>query len=140
MDVKDRDAPKPSWDLLVALMGAPYGDDSVGTVLRLCEAVVSAGGRVQVWACGYATMLTQDSLSATKPSNVMRWADEYSSSAETVRSLVDRSAGSLRWSVCGFCSLERGATTHIGSVAVRPASTFGRRVRESATSVFVGVI
>ncbi|MBF6216470.1 hypothetical protein IU487_36465, partial [Nocardia puris] len=46
-------------DVLLALMGAPHASDLITTALRMVQALLEQGGRVQVWTCGYATTLTQ---------------------------------------------------------------------------------
>ncbi len=50
----------PTWDLMVILSGAPFGDESISTAIRYVETVSGLGGRVLVWGCGFSTWLTQD--------------------------------------------------------------------------------
>jgi sulfur relay (sulfurtransferase) complex TusBCD TusD component (DsrE family) len=132
-------ASAPAWDLLLVAMGAPYADDTVSTMLRLADASAARGGRVQVWTCGWATMLTQRSLGATKPRNALEWGTEYPSSAAWVQDFLLRHEGRTRWLSCRFCSEERGALDHVPEVRVRPAMSFARHVGESAKTVLVGV-
>lgn len=129
----------PTWDLLLVAMGTPFSDDSISTMLRLAEAAAARGGRVQIWTCGYSTMLTQRALGATKPSNAFDWDARYPSSAAWAAGFLTRHEGRTRWLSCRFCSEERGATDHLAEVTVRPAMAFGRHVAESAKTVFVGV-
>ncbi|MGF1662371.1 MAG: hypothetical protein ACFCVG_07845 [Kineosporiaceae bacterium] len=133
-------AAPPDWDLMLALMGAGYADDGVSTALDWVAAAAAAGGRVQVWACGYATLLTQRALGRTKPRNAMDWDAEHLTTATWATDLLARHPGSVRWLACRFCSDERGAVDHVPAVRVRPAMSFGRHVAESAKTVFVGVI
>ena len=133
--------PTPTdWDLLVVLMGAPYADDGVSTALRWVESVARAGGRVQVWTCGYATLLTQRALGESKPRDVLGTTSPPLSSAAWVDSLIASSSGRARWLSCRYCSEERGATDHVDAVRVRPATAFHRHVGESAKTVVAGVI
>lgn len=129
---------RPRWDLLVAVMGAPYSTDATSTMLRWVAATAQAGRRVQVWTCGYATLLTQRNLGRTKESNALEWGTTYPTSSAHVEDLLERHPG-LRWLSCRFCSSERGALDHLDAVQVRPALSFGNHVRESAKTVFVGL-
>jgi hypothetical protein len=128
------------WDLLVAVMGTPYASDATTTMLRWVDAAAAGGARVQVWTCGYATMLTQRALGAEKPRNAMAWNEDYPTSATVVQEMLARHEGHLRWLSCRFCSDERGALDHVEPVRLRPAFSFGNHVRESGKTVFVGVI
>src|SRR2546423_14339689 len=101
------------WDLLIPLMAAPHASETFTTVLRLLETTLTAGARVQVWTCGYATLLTHRSLGDTKPRNLIAWEREHRSAAGLVRDLLNASDGRLSWNACRFCSEERGATAHI---------------------------
>ncbi|MBM7810373.1 hypothetical protein [Saccharothrix algeriensis] len=130
----------PEADLLLAVMGAPHASDLATSVLRIAEAVVGQGGRVQVWTCGYATMLTQASLGAAKPRNVVDWSRDYPSTAAVVRDLIAASAGALSWYSCRFCGEERGVTAHIPEVRVRPPFKFGEHVAAARKTLFTGVI
>jgi hypothetical protein len=128
-----------SWDLLVVAMGSPNVDDSISTMLRVIEAAAARGGRVQVWTCGYATMLTQRGLGLSKPRNALDWNTEHPSTARWVTSFLQAHPDTTRWLSCRFCSDERGAVDHIPQVRLRPAMAFGRHVGESAKTVLVGV-
>ncbi|WP_026424623.1 hypothetical protein [Actinokineospora inagensis] len=130
----------PEADLLLAIMGAPHASDMVASALRVAEAVVGQGGRVQVWTCGYATMLTQSSLGDTKPRNVVDWSRDYPSTAKTIGDLLGRCGGGLTWYTCRFCGEERGVTTHIPEVKVRPPFKFGEHVAAAGKTLFLGVI
>jgi hypothetical protein len=133
-------AAEPRYDLLLAVMGAPHVSDMTTTVLRLAQAVLDRGGRVQVWTCGYATMLTQLSLGDTKPRNVIDWSTDSPSAAALVTDMLAASDGRLSWCACRFCSAERGAAAHIEGVRVRPPFKFGEHVAGADRTLFVGVI
>lgn len=131
------DDPAP-WELLVAVMGAPYSTDATSTMLRWVDAAARRDGRVQVWTCGYATLLTQRAIGLLKePNPVDRGREHPTVLARIEQMLADRPT--LRWLSCRFCSAERGALQHIDAVRLRPALGFGSHVRESAKTVFVGV-
>lgn len=129
-----------SWDLLLAVMGAPHSNEMVSTTFRLVEAVLARGGRAQVWACGYATALTSTGLGAHKPRNIVEWNRTYPSTSALVSELLDRGGDAVAWSVCRFCSDERGVTDHIAKVSVRAPLRFGGHVTESKRTLFLGVI
>lgn len=130
----------PAADVLLALMGAPHTSDMVTSALRLTQALLDRGGRVQVWTCGYATTLTQVSLGETKPRNVVDWSRDYPSTAALVRELLAGSDGRLSWYSCRFCGEERGVTGHVPQIQVRAPFKFGEHVAASAKTLFLGVI
>lgn len=132
--------PDAAWDLLVVLLGAPHARDEVSTALRWAHAAARRGGRVQVWTCGHATLLTGAALGEEKPTNVLDWAGRAETSATWATRFVEEHEGRTRWLVCRFCSDERGAGTHVAVARVRPATAFARHVRESARTLVVGVI
>ena len=131
---------RSDWDLLLAVMAAPHASDTFTTVLRLLEAALASGARVQVWTCGHATLLTQRSLGELKPRNVVDWTREHPSSAALVRQLLEASGGRLAWHACRFCSEERGATDHIPEVRVRPPFRFVDHVAAARKTVLIGGI
>lgn len=128
------------WDLLLAVMGAPHASDMVTTVLRLVDASLRHGARVQVWTCGYATLLTQRSLGQEKPRNLHDLGTDCPTTATLVGGMIAEAAGSLAWHVCRFCGDERGASEHVPGVRVRPPFSFADQVRSATKTVFVGVI
>jgi hypothetical protein len=132
--------PLPSTDVLVTVLGAPHADDSTTSVLRLVQGMLGQGGRVQVWACGYATMLTQRSLGAFKPRNVAAWDVDYPSTAALVDGLLDAYPDRLFWYGCAFCSEERGATDHLPRVVLRSPAWYGENVAAAAKTLLIGVI
>ena len=132
--------PLPSTDVLVTVLGAPHADDSVTSVLRLVQGMLGRGGRVQVWACGYATMLTQRSLGDWKPRNVAAWSVDYPSTAALVDGLLDAYPDRLFWYGCAFCSEERGATDHLSRVVLRSPAWYGENVAAAAKTLLIGVI
>lgn len=105
-------------DLMLFLTGAPHASDMVTSALRLLDAVLRRGGSVQVWACGYSTMLTQRSLGDTKPRNLRDWHQHCPTTAALIRQLLVDYEPRLGWSACRFCSEERGATNHLAEVRV----------------------
>jgi|GEM_PF-2030090 hypothetical protein len=127
-------------DILFAVMGAPHASDQTTTLLRLIQATSDAGGRVGVWTCGYATMLTQASLGETKPRNVLDWRGHYPSTAAIIGGLLAEHGESVHWSACRFCGEERGVTEHIPAVRVRAPFAFADHVRAATKTMFLGVI
>ncbi|GGQ06472.1 hypothetical protein [Streptosporangium pseudovulgare] len=130
----------PETDVLLAIMGAPHCSDLLTSALRLTEALVDRGGTVQVWTCGYATMLTQRSLGETKPRNVVDWSRDHPSTAAVVRDLLESRSGLVTWYSCRFCGEERGVSSHIPQVRVRPPFKFGEHVAAAGKTIFLGVI
>ena len=132
--------PLPRTDVLMILMGAPHADDLVTSALRLVQAMLDAGGRVAVWTCGYATLLTQSSLGAAKPRNLADWERSYPSTAELVRDMLDTHPDRLHWYGCRFCSDDRGVVEHLPQVVLRPPAGYAANVAAAGKSVLVGVI
>lgn len=124
--------------VMLALLGAPYRDDTVGTVLRLARALVRRGTRVEVWTCGYATFLTHRWMVQDKPVNVFDWDRPYPGAARLVQDALREADGLLLWSVCGFCTMERGSEDQVEEVSVPPGSSFGQHVARARTTLFIG--
>lgn len=127
-------------DLLLALMGAPHDSDMATTALRLAEAGLRRGAKVDIWTCGYATMLTQKSLGEAKPRNFLALGTEYPSTAHLARRMLAAHTDRLTWHSCRFCSEERGAVDHIEGVRMRPPFKFTEHVDAAATAVVMGVV
>jgi hypothetical protein len=130
----------PRTDLLLTLMGSPHGSDLITSVLRLVQAMLERKARVQVWACGYATMLTQEGLGEEKPRNLADWSNVYPSTVTLVRELLDAFPEQLYWYGCRFCSDDRGAVDHIPEVKMRAPAKFGENVAAADKTLFVGVL
>ncbi|GHJ36847.1 hypothetical protein [Streptomyces sp. TS71-3] len=130
----------PPSDVLLALMGAPHTSDTASTALRTAQALLERGGTVQVWTCGYATGLTQESLGSSKPRNVVEWARDHPSTATVARGMIQEFPDRLSWFVCRFCSEERGTAEQIPEVRRRPPFKFGDHVSAATKTIFLGVI
>lgn len=132
--------PIPPSDVLFALMGAPHASDMTTSVLRLTDALLERASTVQVWTCGYATMLTHSAQGEHKPRNLIDWSREHPSTATLVRELLRAYPDRLHWYACRFCSEERGLAGHIPEVRVRPPFQFADHVKASRKTIFVGRI
>lgn len=125
-------------DVLFTLLGNPHETDSVSTALSLCSRLLARGASVDVWACGNATLLTRLSLGATKPRNVFAGDVEHSTSAAWVQAALADHTPALTWSVCHFCSHERGALDHVDGVRTRPATAYRKVVAAAGKTITVG--
>lgn len=132
--------PVPPTDVLITLMGSPHAGDLTTSALRLTQALLARGASVQVWACGYATLLTQQALGETKPRDVANWGTRHPSTATLVRGLIETFPGRLFWYGCRFCSEDRGATNHIPEVPVRPPFVFADHVAAAGKTMYLGVM
>ncbi|GGW13140.1 hypothetical protein GCM10018980_76560 [Streptomyces capoamus] len=130
----------PHTDVLITLMGAPHESDLLTSALRLTQALLDRGASVQVWACGYATMLTQRALGDGKPRNLAAWSTEYPSTSLVVRRMLDAHPGRLHWFACRFCSDDRGAVDHIPQVPVRAPAKYAEHVAAAAKTFHLGVM
>jgi sulfur relay (sulfurtransferase) complex TusBCD TusD component (DsrE family) len=126
------------WDLLVVLTAPPHTADVLTTVLRLAQAVLIQGRSVRIWACGYNTMLTQETLGATKPINLVRPGPDAPSAAAVIRALVTDHRPRFGWLVCTACSAERGAGQHIPEVRLRSDARLAATVSAANRVVYVG--
>ena len=127
------------WDLMVILPAAPFSDESVSTALRFIDATASSGGRVLVWACGFATWLTQAGQPATKPSNAMDWSMDCPSPQRSVGDLLKRNAKTLTWVACRFCSEERNFVNHLPAVRMKLAMQMASCSKQALKTVTVGL-
>ncbi len=126
------------WDLLIVLTAPPHTTDALTTVLRLAQAVLDQGLAVRIWACGYNTMLTQESLGETKPVNLLDRESVSPSAAGIVRGMLAEHDGRMGWLVCTACSAERGATQHIHEVRLRSDMRLAATVAAADRTVYVG--
>jgi hypothetical protein len=130
----------PRTDVLLTLMGAPHESDLVTSVLRLTQALLDGGATVQVWACGYATMLTQQGLGDSKPRNLAAWSTPYPSMAAVVQDMLAAFPDRLHWYACRFCSDDRGATLHIEQVPTRAPAKYAEHVAAAGKTLHLGVM
>ncbi|MDT3399153.1 hypothetical protein RKE29_21310 [Streptomyces sp. B1866] len=131
--------PVPPADILLKLLGAPYQTELITSALRLTQALLDRGARVQVWACGEATRLTWAGLGEAKPRHFGDWEREYPSPPAVVRGLLEGYPDRLHWYVCGFCCDERGTGDQIARVRRRPLTRFADHVRAAGKSLSLGV-
>lgn len=129
----------PHTELLLTMMGAPHSSDMTTTLFRLARAVLDRSATLQIWACGYATMLTHSALDECKPRNIVDWNGDYPSTAKLAAELLADYPGRVHWYACRFCSEERGVTAHIPEVRVRPAFSFSDHVDAADKTVFLGL-
>ncbi|AQA14523.1 hypothetical protein HUF15_36935 [Streptomyces samsunensis] len=130
----------PRSDVLLTVMGAPYENDLLTSVLRLSQAMLEGGATVQIWACGYATMLTQRGLGDSKPRNLAAWEVDHPSTSLLVREMLLAFPDRLRWYACRFCSDDRGAVDHIPEVPVRAPARFAEHVAAADKTLYLGVM
>ncbi|WP_034276378.1 hypothetical protein [Haloechinothrix halophila] len=130
----------PQTDLLLTLMGAPHADDTLTDTLRLVQALLDSGTRVSVWACGYATLLTQRALGECKPRNPASWDTEYPSTAAIIATMLAAHPEHLYWYGCRFCSDDRGADDHLAEVVMRPPARYAENVAAAGKTLVIGVM
>ncbi|WP_433893421.1 hypothetical protein [Streptomyces sp. CA-111067] len=130
----------PHTDVLLTVMGAPHESDLVTSVLRMAQAMLEGGATVQIWACGYATMLTQVGLGESKPRDLANWSTVYPSMAAVVQEMLAAFPGRLHWYACRFCSDDRGAVAHIAQVPTRAPAKFAEHVAAADKTLYLGVM
>lgn len=129
----------PKTDVLLVVMGAPHTGELTTSVFRLLQALLERGASVQVWACGYSAMLSQEALGDRKPANLLDRYAEYPTTTVLIRELLDAFPDRLYWFGCRACSEHRGATGHIPEVRMRAPHTFGGHVHSATRTLFMGV-
>lgn len=130
----------PATDILLTLMGSPHDGDRTTSALRLTQALLDRGGTVQVWTCGYATMLTQRGLGENKPRNLADWEGVYPSTAALAEELLTSFPERLYWYGCRFCSDDRGAVDHLPQVVLRPPADYAGNVAAADRVLLIGGI
>lgn len=130
----------PHTDVLLTVMGAPHESDLITSVLRLAQSLLDGGATVQIWACGYATMLTQAGLGDSKPRNLAEWSTPYPSMAAVVQDMLAAFPDRLHWYACRFCSDDRGAVAHIEQVPTRAPAKFADHVAAAGKTLYLGVM
>lgn len=113
-----------TWDLLLVVTSDRYGTAMFGTVRRMIEATLSLGRSVQVWACGYSTLLTQ--------------RHHAGDAAREIGDLVSESADRFSWLACADCSADRDVGGHIDGVPSPSLSEFRGYIDAAAKVVFIG--
>lgn len=127
-----------SRDVVIVLAGAPFQDDSLGLALRTIADLMTRGARVHVWACGFATWLTQAHAPHKKPRGAMDWEQVYPSAAGTISELLTKHAEMLLWTACRTCSEERNLTNRVPEVKMRLATQMRRHFDRAHTVLTVG--
>ncbi|RJQ75853.1 hypothetical protein [Amycolatopsis panacis] len=127
-----------TWDVLVVLTAPPHTTDALTTVIRLAQAVLARDGSIRIWACGYNTMLTQNSLGETKPADLRGPADPAPTAATLIRRLLTDHKGQLGWIACTACSSERGARDHLPEVRLRSDARLAATIAAARRTVYIG--
>lgn len=128
----------PRTDLLLVAMGAPHQGELVTSLLRVVRATLRKERTVQVWTCGYATQLTQRSLTDYKPTDLLDRHRRDPSTAALIGGLIAEHPERLYWFGCRTCSEQRGATDHIDAVSPRAPHRFAEHVAAARATVYLG--
>jgi sulfur relay (sulfurtransferase) complex TusBCD TusD component (DsrE family) len=129
----------PPTDVMLKIFGAPHQTELVSSALRLMQAILDQGARVQVWTCGDATGLTSAALAEGKPPNPADHRTAHPSTATLVRDLMAAYPDRLYWYACRFCCEDRGAPEQIPEVRKRPPSKFWEHLQASQKVLAMGV-
>lgn len=126
------------WDLLIVLTAPPHVNDTLTTALRLAQSVLDQGRTVRIWACGYNTMLTQESLGDSKPVNLLDPELVAPSAAAVIKGMIGAHDKRLGWIVCTACSAERGASRHVTDVRLRSDARLAATVAAADRTIYIG--
>ncbi|MGP3973976.1 hypothetical protein ACTWQF_07975 [Streptomyces sp. 8N114] len=125
--------------MLIKLLGAPHQTELVTSALRLTQALLDRGAKVQIWTCGDATTLTSTALGDSKPLDLTDPDADHPSTALLVRELLAAHPDALYWYACRFCCADRGAGEQISEVRERPPARFWAHVEASEKVLAMGV-
>ena len=130
-------------DVLLVVTGDRYGTGQFGTVRRLVDAALRSGYSLQIWACGYANMLTQRRPPAAgcAPAGAAGGPDgtEAGSAAEFIRGMVTEHTDSFSWVACRTCSEDHGGGEHIDGVLTEPSfADFHAHVQRATKVIYIG--
>lgn len=140
------------WDLLLVVTSDRYGSVQFGTVRRIIDSALRDGRSIQVWACGYANMLTEvsaDECCSTGESACCSPAEPGGaeaapvagtpSTAELIADLATEHPDQFSWVACRTCSDDRGAAEHVSAVLTDPSfANFREFVDGAAKTVYIG--
>ena len=126
------------WDVLIVLTAPPHASDALTTVLRLAQEVLDREHTVRVWACGYNTMLTQNSLGGTKPADLRDPDTPAPTAGALIQGLLTAYKGRFSWIVCTACSAERGARDHLREARLRSDARLAATIAAARRTVYIG--
>jgi hypothetical protein len=125
------------WDVLLVVTNDRYGSTQFDTVRRIIDATLRAGHSIQVWACGYANMLTEIPPDVDGGSACCE-GDRPDAAAE-IAELATENPDGFSWVACRSCSDDRGASEHVPAVLTAPGfADFRDYVDNAAKTVFIG--
>lgn len=135
---------RPPKSIFLMPVGAPFESDLTTSLLRIVDEAIHQGHEVMVWACGYATALTQDTLGAVRPEiNLVPGREEerqsYPSTAHIISNLIRNSDERLRWCICEYCMRERGTVHQIDEVDIMPPVIMLTYMDQADVSMVMGV-
>jgi hypothetical protein len=133
------DAGGKTASLFLGVMGTPYQSELATSLFRMVHESLDQGMKVVVWTCGYATMLTQNTLVRPKDLFEPSARGPNPSTSEMARALLEYSQGRLQWYVCRYCMEERGASQQIEEVQIKIPFSFYHYLNEAETSLVMGV-
>ena len=135
------------WDVLLVVTSDRYGSTQFGTVRRIIDATLRAGHSIQVWACGYANMLTEISTEvdtaaaccASGPPAAGAAPAGQGAAAGQIAELVTAAPDRFSWVACSSCSDDRAAAEHVPNVLTAPGfANFRDYVDNAAKTVYIG--
>jgi hypothetical protein len=141
---------RPQWDLLLVVTSDRYGSALFGTIRRIVDSALRGGHSVQVWACGYANMLTElPSAPDDQPDGPAccsgdqragaACAADTPATAELIGALATGQPDRFSWVACRTCSDDRGAGEHVSAVLTAPSfANFREYVDNAAKTVYIG--
>lgn len=124
------------------MMGTPFQNDTVTSLLRMVESALAGGHRVTVWNCGHATGLSQSTLLRPRDFFAPKGSAAFNpSTAELIQALFRRYSGQdqLEWLVCRYCMEERGTTAQIPEARVKIPFSFQHYLSSADVSLVLGV-
>ena len=125
--------------LTIALMNAPYESETTTTVLRIADAAIRIGHKINIFAYeGAVNMTIRDQSPHANPvKGTDALEEEHPSTARFITGLL--ATGAIDWINCGMCADERGAINWIDGVRRGSPADLFKWFEESDNTLIIGL-
>ena len=127
--------------LTIALMNGPYESETTTTVLRIADAAIRKGHKINIFAYEGAVNLTsRDQASHPNPvkGTSALYEEDHPSTARFIRGLFETDADAIDWINCGVCADERGTINWIDGVRKGSPADLFQWFEESDNTLIIG--
>lgn len=126
--------------LTIALMDPPYESETTTTVLRIVDAALRKGHKVNVFGYeGAVAMTLKDQKPHPNPVHGRSVEEQdHPTTAKFIEGLFKMADGRLQWVNCGLCVDERGSANWVDGVKRGGPGDFYKWTTESTTTLTIG--